>query len=792
MRLLRDYFFAFVGGLVLFHAGSSVDAQCPTLPSGFCFVDCTRSVYRIVCENAIGRNLFKDIIMYNNTAQDFELYVWNSRQLTRLTSAIVEPIKNQLVRLELDNLVRLTHFPELTLATKLKVVTIMNSPLLTDLPAELIPQSLESLTLHRVGMTELVNDFEEVQELGNVTSFSFSQGNLSFIQNKYFTLFPNLKSIRLRNNVFTSQNEYGKVLTTTKGLDSVQVVQNNLTAVPYNMRRKIMQNAFGSLNMSVGSKLDWSDNHMPITVTAIRELKKLANVRYFSIANNKFEDYISLTNMFKGFDLLEYIDMSSTGLMKSKSMLSGLPSLKELRLSDNNFRDLTTVNLFYECNATNLQYLELSLNHLRVLPAGLGNISQNLRILNISHNDIDLAQISTYDPSRSAATFRDFPELRSLDLSFNHLADQGFNGSMLEQLTKLETLNISCNGFTDITKDFFDGLPYSIKLLNMSFCIKSESQAPNFRPHALSTLPPNIETFFLNQGYLKSSIFYAFVNASIPALINLDLSYNIITDIPSKEILYPLRNLKTLRMRYNLLQSVGPDGLSTLKALERLDLSRNEISSVGANDFGGLTNLKMISLSGNNIVDIDPGALEELPNLETFYFGKNRFGDVQPAFGATGGSKLRHLGLQYMPSPCVDSKLFKQLKHIRWIYINQSLPIYVDFGSFRNIIPKTIAFPPKPESFRATTIEERGCEAEYLTPMDDPDSSIRVLIQDKVNQVAQHILLAFPICHSPGDRNIRSLINIVCPPSYKWMSSTDGSFDLKKNDLSPAESEKVL
>ena len=115
----------------------------------------------------------------------------------------------------------------------------------------------------------------------------------------------------------------------------------------------------------------------------------------------------------------------------------------------------------------------------------------------------------------------------------------------------------------------------------MSFCKKSESQAPFFEADSLSTLPPKLDTLTIWNGYLRTSVLDVFLNASIPSLRHLDLSYNIITDLPTKEVLYPLRNLKTLRFRYNLMQSVGAYGLATLSSLEELDLSRNEISSIG-------------------------------------------------------------------------------------------------------------------------------------------------------------------------------------------------------------------
>lgn len=151
----------------------------------------------------------------------------------------------------------------------------------------------------------------------------------------------------------------------------------------------------------------------------------------------------------------------------------------------------------------------------------------------------------------------------------------------------------------------------------------------------------------------------------------------------------------------------------------------------GAQDFGGLLRLRTLSLSGNNIIDIDPGALDRIGTLTSFYFGKNHFGDVPSIFGpneSPAGHEIRHLGLQTLAAPCVDPALFAQLPKVRWIYLNQSQPIYVDFGSFRNISEKLILDPPQPEAFRTTSWEERGCQGEYLFASDNTDEYVSVML----------------------------------------------------------------
>lgn len=117
-----------------------IRSQCPTLSSGFCFVDCTNAtVYKIACENIRGYDLYSDLKVYDVSMQLIDLSLWSPVGMDRLTAAILRSVNNQLVRLLLDNMVNLVNFPELRSQIMLKELIIMNSPLLKDMPLELLP-----------------------------------------------------------------------------------------------------------------------------------------------------------------------------------------------------------------------------------------------------------------------------------------------------------------------------------------------------------------------------------------------------------------------------------------------------------------------------------------------------------------------------------------------------------------------------------------------------------------------------------------------------------------------------
>ena len=184
------------------------------------------------------------------------------------------------------------------------------------------------------------------------TSVPFSTGNLTYIQKNFFYLFPNIRSVRIRNSAFLADHEYGPILTTHGPLDSVEIIQNNMKSVSYeckyfpevveswrifwkikkmksgrfhmaakflvlcasSVRRRIMEKTFGSIQMAQGGRLDFSDNDLPITgqsllkieaffgpnhtvsvdflpqkELAAHRIRSLTNISFFSIRNNPFE-----------------------------------------------------------------------------------------------------------------------------------------------------------------------------------------------------------------------------------------------------------------------------------------------------------------------------------------------------------------------------------------------------------------------------------------------------------------------------------------------------------------------
>ncbi|XP_011876275.1 PREDICTED: leucine-rich repeat neuronal protein 1-like [Vollenhovia emeryi] len=220
-----------------------------------------------------------------------------------------------------------------------------------------------------------------------------------------------------------------------------------------------------------------------------------------------------------------------------------------------NLREVTDLNLrgnefdsFLDCstNLETLRTLDLSQNHLQRF-FFLCKEEYNLQALNVSHNKLEYIDDNALNDR--------IPKLKILDLSFNKLTV--VNETMLQHLTILEYLSLSCNPIGD---GIHEGAFWTLRALK-HLDLRNVS-APYFSPDFFKTLT-NLSTLDLSWNPISA----------IPLLpINvqkLDLSG---TQVISLENLY-LPQLRELRLNHMPnLTSLALNDLENLTSLETLSL----------------------------------------------------------------------------------------------------------------------------------------------------------------------------------------------------------------------------
>ncbi|CAN8277242.1 unnamed protein product [Cochlearia groenlandica] len=267
-------------------------------------------------------------------------------------------------------------------------------------------------------------------------------------------------------------------------------------------------------------------------------------------------------------------------------------------------------------------------------------------------------------------TICDFPNLESLDLSFNYfpgefprilynctklkrldLSQNNFNGTLPGDIHRLsnqiEYLDLAANGFSgDIPTKI--GLLSKLKVLNLyqseydgSFPpeIGDLSELEELRLATNDKLSPakipaefgrlkKMKFLWLSQMNLIGEI-SAVVFENMTDLVHVDLSDNKLSGrIPSN--LFGLKNLINLFLYANDLTGEIPKSISTVN-LVMLDLSANNLTGSIPDQTGNLTKLEILNLFNNQLTGEIPPVIGKLPVLKELKLFTNELTGNLPA-----------------------------------------------------------------------------------------------------------------------------------------------------------------
>ncbi|XP_052894633.1 uncharacterized protein LOC128301978 [Anopheles moucheti] len=416
----------------------------------------------------------------------------------------------------------------------------------------------------------------------------------------------NIEILDLSDNAFTTiPPELGQF----RRLHYLDLSANAITRLPADALAGM--SSLSILILSENNISNWADihpNRLLLPASNLKELR-LAKNPFTSFSSN--DDNLVLTSL-----SLRYLDLSECKISKisGNEVIQGLRSLEHLKLSGNPIASVS------DMQSTTLKRLELNSCKLAVLQptifAGLTalkevNLARNhrlslvhddtpvqsgsLRKINLSHCNIDTLDLHGF-PNLMTAIVRS-NMVRQLDR--DSFADTGL----------LEHLDLSYNSISSIHQEAFRALKH-LKTLDLSFNMISRIDGKLFQTNDLLT------HINLSRNYISR-----FSRISADSLVYLNVSWCEILTI-DWDALASMGELIELDLSNNLLSDI-PDTLSS-GTLQTLDLSMCRLSSMRNGTLSGLPELVRINLSGNRFTTpFRVDFFEKNPFLSEIWLGDN-------------------------------------------------------------------------------------------------------------------------------------------------------------------------
>ncbi|XP_076234411.1 uncharacterized protein LOC143179189 [Calliopsis andreniformis] len=347
-------------------------------------------------------------------------------------------------------------------------------------------------------------------------------------------------------------------------------------------------------------------------------------------------------------------------------------------------------------NVPNLDCLNLARN---IIPFEelLNFRHDNLKTLILSHqrhNEWHTSSISNNNVDFNAVLGKPhsyFPKLENLYL--DGIQFKYFQHSFNVSFPRLINLYLRDIGLQFVKPYLFQKLPYSLK----SFHLENN----NIETFHLVDMA-NVEALYLDGNRLKTfdvptsnlrtlslvncNISNSFLNISqtnFPVLTTLDLSHNIISDIPTYFIngqFFPM--LQSLFLHDNYLM-VFPD-LPYFDKLTTLSLSNNEIRSITHTIT--LTKLRKLSLQNNEISHIGELAFSKLYYLEELNLSQNKLQTLHSEWS---------LNLKNLVYLNLKSNLFTTISDMRLTPLLNLRKLYINGNRLMEIHESALVFVPK-------------------------------------------------------------------------------------------------
>ncbi|KAJ7949244.1 LRR receptor-like kinase family protein [Quillaja saponaria] len=359
----------------------------------------------------------------------------------------------------------------------------------------------------------------------------------------------------------------------------------------------------GSLPDSLGqlsalSTLDVSFNHLTGTVSEAH-FSKLSKLKFLHLSSNSFTLNVS-SSWIPPFQVRN-LDMGTCSL--GPSFPIWLKSQKEVK-----YLDFSNASISGS------------------IPNWFWEISSNLSLLNISHNQLH-GQIPN---PLHVSPFAD------IDFSFNL-----FQGTIPLTSFGIELLDLSHNHLSG-------PIPWNIgeNMPDLIFLVLSSNQLSGEIPSSIGEML-SLQVIDLSSNNLTGSIPSSFANCSY--LKALDLGSNRLSGV-IPDSLAQLQQVQSVHLSYNQLLGKFPSSFRNLSSLETLDLGINKLSGKIPPWIGNsFPSIRILSLRSNAFSGEIPSEISKLSTLQVLDLaGNNLSGSIPGSFGNLSAMTLEKITNQYL------------------------------------------------------------------------------------------------------------------------------------------------
>lgn len=385
-----------------------------------------------------------------------------------------------------------------------------------------------------------------------------------------------------------SHNEFTSIppqLGSFEFLQYLDISENKISRLKANSLQGLV--ALRLLNLSKNNISSWS------AINPRNLLEPAVSLTELSLSENPLTSFSTNDdNLLIVSNSLRLLDLSHCKITKvtGQQVLQGMKDLKHLNLAGNHIRSVS------DLISESLMTLDLGHNRLTNL---LPNMLANLPALTY----IDLSRNHRISLQNKQGEYVESTTLKRIDLSFCNMDNielEGFpaimtailKGNMVRELTResfintkmLEHLDLSQNALNSVDTNTFKKLKH-LKSLNLSFNMISKIERDTFKENEL-----------LTRLDLSRNSISRMNRITAPTLTHLNMTWCQIMTI-DPDAISGLPELVELDLSNNLISEI-PDTLSS-ENLQSLDLSMNRMSTIRNSTFFGFPDIARINLSGN-------------------------------------------------------------------------------------------------------------------------------------------------------------------------------------------------